>query len=1019
MNIYSYLCFRYITSDNLVSFGEHIRNNERSKQLKSSEDKCEEDYHRFITLWSHHLDKNNPGLVKEMYGVSSISQFNTDEDMLKSALKVLSEKSMIATRTFHARDKITGKAPLLDMLVSDYNQSKGGFAYPSLDYLEDLQCLRTMSDASLRSGHNNVEITIGRSSKEEIKYALNFFKVNYEADQQQCTTNVVACAVHYIRLATEDITDWPPVNGSKTVNQPEGNAPSTKFPAKLILGGKNWSLSLRSDILTELPEAARMSKSKASSNIAYTINMTPIQPDLLRFLENLPVVTGSNVRGSVDDMEKLIRGLGVPEFTFKNGWIDIMAIAAAAGFHSSDISMFNLNYQILGGLLGKSNQLADGKWSIHFHDLPKVFQYYLIGNVRSCYNMYTILLAATLRNFFPDPQICCTLTECSQFRFTQWFSEFMLGVLKMLEVCPIAYKNAKTREDLVCSLRTQEPIKKKNLYYVDPLASDSDLDVSLEMLTELSEEPSSVPGSLHPVPPERVVAMSKLIPKWPSIVFGSARFLHSTRWFCLGQMMILNDFELPGVVNIWQDQYLDENLLMEATYGQELKTFYPKDGSDVPGLVADRNLPYPVINIDCNHILNSVLTKLGKEQDRSPRMILNESLRLGDPEGYVVLIKRASEFGGIERTDRFWFSSLSKYEEIRTSYFYITGTECSITCDWAERKIKKYALDAAEQAAKECKDRELELEIAKQRMCAIEGLQLKGPECKRVRLNSALPPVVLKKQLTDAQRQRRIRKKKKAKLRKSGQLVNGDKHTAEEGVERSYVSPQDVIDISGSEENEDGAFMDCNVIELDSEADLILESEVEDNSAVQEALEKPNESGAACSQSSITERNPDTESKNERKGETDKMPEHDKGMNINSNCSSNAATSNELRKYTAKVVGFAKSYNTTNNSVEKDFNSLMEIHASMSSMMKAKHGTEWNTMYQKLKVLNEYVVTTDQSQLQIPANPIINEDGRSSKRAASGRVADRLGPEVRVDTGVQSQYKTIAKWFDDAPGDNK
>ena len=1023
INIYSILCFRYITSDNLVSFGEHIRNNERSKQLKSGEDKYETDHHRFIALWSHHLDKNNTGLVKEMYGVSSINEFSTDEEAMKAVLKILSEKSMIATRTFHARDNITGKAPLLDMLVSDYNQSKGGFAYPSLDYLEDLQGLRTMSDASLRSGHEIVEITIGKSSKEDVKHALNFFKSNYEADQRKCPTNVVACEVHYIRLASEEMIDWPPINGRKTVHQPEEKTLFTKYPAKLILGGKNWSLSLRSDILTELPEATRTSKNKTSASIAYTINMTPIQPELLKFLENLPVVTGSNVKCSVDDMEKFIRELGVPEFTFKNGWIDIMAIATAAGFHSSDMSMFNLNFQILGGLLIKNNQSADGKWSIHFHELPKVFQYYLIGNIRSCYNMYTILFAATQRNFFPDPQICCTITECSQFRFTQWLSEFLLGVLKMLEVSPVAYKNAKTREELVCSLRVQEPIKKKNLYYVDPLASDSDLDVSLEMLTELSEEPSSFPGNLHHVPPERVVVMSKLIPKWPSVVFGSARFLHSTRWFCLSQMMILNDFEVSGVENIWQDQYLDENLLMEATYGQELKTFYPKCGSDVPGMIADYDLHYPVADIDCNHILNSSLTKLGKEQDRSPRMILNESLRLGDPEGYLVLIKRASEFGGIERTDRFWFSNLSKYEETRTSYFYITGSECSITCDWAERKIKKYAMNAANQASKECKDKEVELEIARKRMSAIEGLQLKGPECKRVCLNSALPPAVPKKQLTDAQRLRRIRKKKNAKLRKTGQLVCNNKQTTEECDESSYVNPPEMINMSGSEVNEDDAFMDCNVIEIDSEDDIVLEPVVEKDSATQETLEKSRESG--CSQSSITEQNSETQSETRKETESYKVPEHNE---MNRNCSSDAATSDAIRRYTAKVVGFAKSYNTVDNSVERDFNSLMEIHASMSSMMKAKHGPEWKAMYQKLKVLNEYVVTADQSQSRASANVIVNDDGSSSRRDAPDssprrdapeRVADRLGPDVRIDTGVRSQYKTIVKWLDDTPADEK
>ena len=59
---------------------------------------------------------------------------------------------------------------------------------------------------------------------------------------------------------------------------------------------------------------------------------------------------------------------------------------------------------------------------------------------------------------------------------------------------------------------------------------------------------------------------------------------------------------------------------------------------------------------------------------------------------------------------------------------------------------------------------------------------------------------------------------------------------------------------------------------------------------------------------------------------------------------------------------------------------------------------------------------------------VVNDDSSSSRRDAPDssprrdapeRVADRLGPDVRIDTGVRSQYKTIVKWLDDTPADEK
>ena len=765
----NYFVFRFLSSDDLVSFGEHMRNRERQKPLQANLDYCEDEHYRFITLWNHHLDKDDPALVQEMYGVSDLCKFKSDRAAMEASLNWLTKTKLVSTQRFNIRDKLTGKTPTLDMLISDFHQNNGGFSYPPLKHLEDLQGLRTISSSTASSGHKIMEITIGKSTDNEVTEAITFFNRNYEIDQHDCPTKVISFDVESIHVATSDIRTLPPVHLSTTVDQPNPGVSAKMFPAKLILGGKDWTLSIRSDIDTKLPKGSGTSqtKTKLKPKISYTINMTPVQPILVEFLESIPTATGCAVEHDVVDMEELIRKLGAPKFKFKNGWLDTGVLAVTAGFHSRRRTMFNLNLQVLGGILSKNNSRADGMWSLPLCELPAAFQAYLMGDTRSGYNIYTVLFSSLLRNLFPDPQICCSITQCSQFVFTEWFAAFLIGTLKNLEVGQVPYAEAVTREDLVLSLRIREPKKEAVARYIDPLASDCESEESDDMFAVLSESPVYKPGDLRPHPPERIVTLSKLIPKWPSMVFGSARFLHSVRWFCLGQLDILKDFEVLGVENIWKDQFIDEQLIREATYGQELACFYPQEGSDLHALAPDPNLSCPVARINPDHILNSNLSKIAKKQDRSPRLILNESLRLGTPDGYITLLRRASEVGGPNRENRYWFSCLSKYEEVRTSYMYLTGLEPPVVCDWAEERINKYARKAVSNATHVLQQKESELVAAQKRMHAVLSLQDNGPECKRIRLETKLPPEVPVRQVTDAQRQRRKRKRVKAKLKKA------------------------------------------------------------------------------------------------------------------------------------------------------------------------------------------------------------------------------------------------------------
>ena len=235
-----------------------------------------------------------------------------------------------------------------------------------------------------------------------------------------------------------------------------------------------------------------------------------------------------------------------------------------------------------------------------------------------------------------------------------WFAEFVAALLKGLEIHRDSYEDAKTREEVVLSLRTCEPI------YQD-VTTEADveliLNVSSDSLTTMSEKQKKTP-------PDHLKQFCKIIPYWPSVMFGSSRFLHSTRLYVFYQSEVLKELDLPGVVNIWKKPVSDD-LKADIMYGQVLKVEKPMDGTDAQFLTADPELKYPVVEINPEAILNSELSKLAKEQNRSARYILKEWTRLNNPSAIQTLLFRASESGGSKREERFWFPKLSRYEEMR------------------------------------------------------------------------------------------------------------------------------------------------------------------------------------------------------------------------------------------------------------------------------------------------------------------------------------------------------------------
>ena len=738
-------------------------------------EKREIDEHRFISLWENSLMYKDMTLLHEMFNGRKLWKiYKDDEESMKISLSNSAEAKMACFKSCDVGNAITGGAPLLDMVVNNRRKFMGGFAIPSISYLEDIQCVRNVSTSTLLSGHEVMEVTIGTSTLAEVETAITFFNTRYTKDQDAFPTGVISYDVESIFVSKDQVELMPTSlcpypRLPFCFKKPEPGISAELIPAKLILGGQKWTLSVRFDISTKVVDG----------KVEYMMNFDQIQPSLAAFLADLPTATGFGVRDDVKHMEGFIQRVGDPLFQFNKGYVEITAIAAVAGYHSERTTMFNFTLQVLGGLLNKLNSQANGLWSMPYDELPDAFKIYIIGDTRSGYNVYTILMTALLMNMFPEPHIVCSLTGTTQAQFVSWFCSFILAITKNLEVKLEDYKEAMTREDLVKCLRVREP---KNTDEVcDLLEGECDINVNDAedglFFEAFGRSQSYLPDELRSVPPKRVVQLSQILPPWSSVVFGGARFLLSTRKFVFSQLDVLKDLNLFGVSNIWSDVSQSPMLVEYALFGRELVHENPWHGSELSFLCLDPDLKYPAAVMNPKTILYTQFSSIAACQSRPTRMLILEWIMLNGPGYAEILLERASEKGGRCREDRFWFRATSVLEEVRALYVLLTCKKSPSVCMWAEKRIDVYLQKARVAAHNDRKRLAEDLAVADAREQALSDLTAMGPQFKRTKMSEILPQVPAIKTEAQIARGRRLNKKKKlkAQARKRAAKASSDK----------------------------------------------------------------------------------------------------------------------------------------------------------------------------------------------------------------------------------------------------
>ena len=431
---------------------------------------------------------------------------------------------------YSRRQLMPNYCSLLDFVVADSQREDSWCVSkvraPPIELFESMQKTKGLS-LDLLDQVTVKEIKVGSESEESIHRIVNWVITQWDRDQTECPTGLMSMDVEAIQVlksdydrviksAADELSD--PLYIKNLHGRKIEKGSSTQLPVKFMFGnGTTWALMVSLIV-------------KPVSNGQFQVIPPRFQPTLLKYLKKFPRMVGVGIRSDVSQCEELIRSTSDHGFKFK-GCIDISCFAVLAGWSMKFFNMQALSVQALGAVLNKSVSCGDNQWGCEWADIPKPLQVYCLGDVKFGHQAIVLFLTILLRDFFPDPDVVLSFLRTDAHSFMALFSDWMADALQDTEVVPTDLGQAKTRRELVFSIRH----RLQN-------------------------------GSLASSPPSRVAILAEIMGPWPSITYGGPRFLHQVRRHFLLQCDILKEAAVPNW-EIMMPYHINVRMRTAAAYG--------------------------------------------------------------------------------------------------------------------------------------------------------------------------------------------------------------------------------------------------------------------------------------------------------------------------------------------------------------------------------------------------------------------------------------------------------------------
>ena len=406
------------------------------------------------------------------------------------------------------------KAPLLEFISLD-SEREDSWDYPSGKTVKNWRDNRGLSVAWKESVEVK-EFIIGVDGDEELRSLKKWTEMKIREDNEKLPTGVLSFDVEslqithfdYLRICDESYMGIDLPLSKKPEESNESGDPVVEgetdkhvnLPVKVMAGGLDWCLIISFHIVKEGDQ--------------YIISCRGIPNGVLELLAGLPVVTGCGIRADLIEIERVYSQISGYSFRMK-GFIELETLAVLAGWQLKSRNMTTMAIVALGSSMNKVCSQADGVWGVSYGMLPEAFQVYALGDIKFGFLAYNVLISLLLRQMFPDPDICCRMSRCTQNVWVAWFNHFVRDAL--VGTCIYnpdieAAVVSGSRRDLMLSIKYRD--------YNHTISRSA---------------------------PKRIIFLADLV-VWPTLTQGGPRYLHPVRLQYLSQYFLLkSSTAIPGV----------------------------------------------------------------------------------------------------------------------------------------------------------------------------------------------------------------------------------------------------------------------------------------------------------------------------------------------------------------------------------------------------------------------------------------------------------------------------------------
>ena len=470
-------------------------------------------------IWGEKRKANKVEMLGQLIGYRHKMNTGKDDIYMRKYLTKVSKTGLNKPDYLRTKEFLPIDAPLVDFLIED-TAGLDGWKYPKLEELKYFQENRGLNLGMLAEIEVR-ELVCGVSSDQEVDEVHDWVTTMYRRDQATFGTNIISMDVEDVKTTYYDtlrmagkvrIHDENAVLRTRVETEmlyEYGKDGWKQIPGKIMFGnGITWVCII----------SLNLSRNRRDEYILERMN---VQPGILDLLRDLPVSAGLGVRRDIRGVQEFYSLISGVEVNMGGGFIDLTSLAIVAGYKFHSKNMTAMGVQIMGTLLNKNVSTGDNMWGLRWSEIPAALRCYALGDIKFGFVTYNVLAGLLLRDVFPDPDMLCRYLVSDQLTAVNWFLEWLVISLEGVEFHQIAEESARTRGEMISSLRFRD-------------ARDKLCDIS----------------------PTYIQLWSQLLGNWPSPTSGGCRYLIQCREWFLVQMRVLSRANV---------QWKDGRVLQEPT----------------------------------------------------------------------------------------------------------------------------------------------------------------------------------------------------------------------------------------------------------------------------------------------------------------------------------------------------------------------------------------------------------------------------------------------------------------------